>query len=331
MSTYWSDPFSIFAPDSSGLPWWLSAAELWQMLGSGMPNFFASRPPEYPITQPATGPYTPEPVDPKTGLPQSLVDYIWSIEPPSGVPDDLLGPHEVFGLPKWIVQRAQSFLAEQGLDTNNLPLFFQTFPLEFWLSILSTAWTPHYKVDVTAPMPQEPSPPPQETPPQEPPPNIPVTPPPAVSVPPPSYSVDVWGQLPGPLPTLPPILEPQWPGPPPGTSYEPLPMPPDIQFPVTLPTLPGILQPAWPGPPPETTSGGSGNDKGGGGGGGDKNKKDEEGISLGDLLSGLGLSVPPSAPVSGQPAPNVAQLRNLMSVFAVPQYMPAFVPGLRRR
>ena len=339
-------PFSIFGPQDpfmptgaeGGLPWWLSAAELWQMLGGlTPPNFFASRPPEYSIPPPPSGggEFAPA-IDPKTGVPQDIINRLWQIEPPEWAKGKALEPHPVFGLPNWMIGVIQRFAEIESKSVfDYLPVFLQTLPFTTLLEIFlggepparidPETGMPVWTVDVTetapetetpvtkTPGPVSEIPGPVSQPPgprsEAPPPSSP-TPPPLILDPMPRFEVDVWDQ-----PESPPPPPPPPPGQPP-FYYEPLPPPPNIPGPG-----PGTGSPVGPQQPSEEEN----PDRD------DRNDRDGRNgppDTLGSLIAG---SAGMGAPLPGQPAPNIGQFRNIISLFQVLPYLAEAPLGLRLR
>ena len=303
------DPF--VQPSGGGdflnIPWWMQ--DWW-----GDPvEYFASRPPMYQAPEPPGGGLG-ELLDPLTMMPQSVVDRIWSIDPPKGVPDELLRPHEIFGLPKWMVERAQRFLAEQGHDPDFLPLFFQTWPWATILAVLSPSWTPNFKVDVEEPAPKEPQAPQEPQAPKEPQVTAPTPEEPELVWTPegvvPVFVVDVVGKMPKEEepPKEPEKKEPEKKEPP---KEPPKPPTPPDQLPIRTPP---VFPPVIGKPGGEDQQGEEDSNKPGGG---------FALPSLGSMLSPVG------SPLPGQPAMNVGMLRNIISQFLTQGYMPGPVPGLR--
>ena len=59
-------------------------------------------------------PWYGQPVDPNTGLHQSLVDQIWSMAPPEGLPASMLQSNSSLGIPNWAAIRLQRIGWELG-------------------------------------------------------------------------------------------------------------------------------------------------------------------------------------------------------------------------
>lgn len=347
-------------PWGGNLPWYAGAADIFGFgpnsplgLGGFLPvpgapggGIFGSFP-TFPILVPPLagsggpsgglgipGPTAPpRPIDPYSGLPQEIVDQLWAMDPPEGVPLEAQVGDPVKGLPKWIVSRITQAGADRGVDP--WEVIFQGNGIPDWLTAILVeefnkipnwveTWNPEtgeYKISTRVEGQAPPEQPPPEQPPTEPPGQqttgpifVPETGPPIFRGevrrptdieyhPAPIGGLSGGRQRPEPEAPMP---EPT-PTPPvvPGT-----PVPPPTAPPVTGGPPPVVPAPV-PAPAPTPTPAPTPNIPIPGGGGG---------------LASI-LAAGPGAPVPGGFAPVVGSLGAVPSLFQVPPYAPLLAPA----